>query len=76
MGCFCHGHGRQREVNVVFNFHLVCALALGQSGELFGITVKELDLKTAAVLLQNTQRLGMKVGGKKQFSAQKGAIWT
>jgi hypothetical protein len=57
------------EVEVVFQFGFVGALAVGQAGELFGIAEDELDLETQGISFQNPGPVFFGVGTEIQFVA-------
>lgn len=53
MGSLGYRYCPEREVEMVFPFGFVSALAVGQPGKLFGIAEDELDLETQGVSLQS-----------------------
>jgi hypothetical protein len=74
VGGLCHRDGTECEVEVVFEFGLVGALAVGQACKLFGVSEKELDLETQCVAFQGPFPVFFGVGAEVEFVALYRAI--
>ena len=69
MGSLGHRYGSECQIEVVFQFGFVGALAMGKPGKLLGVTEDELDLETQGVSFQNPGPVFFGVGTEIKFVA-------
>lgn len=74
MGGFCYRDGGQGQVDVIFDFGFMGALAVCQAEKLFGVAKEKLDLKADAVTLQYPSPVFFGVGAEVKFVCLDAAI--